>query len=146
VNGAAPTRAALLERLRAAGGRRTAFRAVLLDVMADIAPRHLPVQDIHGRLLDAGFPCDLSGVYRALGALADAGLVHPVATPRSTTYGLVDPPHHHAVCERCEAVFPVADPADVDVTEVLAPGHGFRPRRDGITVYGSCDDCRDGTP
>jgi Fe2+ or Zn2+ uptake regulation protein len=136
--------ARLLDRLRAGGGRRTALRAVLLDVLGAAGPEHLTVAEIHHRVADRGIPGDQSAIYRALDRFMDLGITHVLNVPGPPAYGLADHAHHHAVCDRCGAIVEIPVEGLVAVTEsIAAASHtvGFRARAETVTVQGQCARC-----
>ena len=98
---AADRTAMLLDRLRAAGHRRTALRAVLLDVLGDAGPEHLTVVELHHRLVERGIPADQSAVYRTLTPFTDLGLTH-VLKGRDDDQGrsVSDPEHRRYALAR----------------------------------------------
>lgn len=105
---------------------------------------HLSAQQIADQLSAWGDTVDLSTVYRTLTSLVEVDVLHALTVgDRTTTYGLANRPHHHAVCTNCGTVIEV--PADQlsraliravrDTRFELAPTAG-------LTLHGTCPDCR----
>lgn len=111
------------------------------------AAGHLTVSDIHDRIRAGGKPVDLSTVYRTVTMLQELDLVHAVALPdQAVTYGVVEAPHHHAVCTSCQRVTEV--PAAV-LSGVLAAAvqlaqtaTGYTLEQGSLQLHGLCAQCQ----
>lgn len=135
-----------LEMLHAAGGKRTALRAVILEVLAGATPRHLTVAEIYQALRDARWPVDLSAVYRSMATFTERGVVHALGAAGAPAYGLSNPPHHHAICQRCGVAIEIPsrllrDPL-ATIASVIGSSAKFKPDPNGITVHGTCRECQ----
>jgi len=109
--------AAVVQRLRAEGGRRTPGRIALLTVLAD-APSHLTTAELHRLVQANGWFLDVSAVHRALVDFTEFGITHSQPTVNGLGYGLADQPHHHAQCTTCGLVTDI--PADTLVEALNA--------------------------
>ncbi|QDY09493.1 hypothetical protein FJK98_22055 [Micromonospora sp. HM134] len=89
-----------MQRLRRAGLRNTAARRGALDQLAHaVGGRgHLTVNELYQALLARGVAVELSTVHPVLQQLVELGIAHTVPVGRTTTFGLADDAHHHAVC------------------------------------------------
>ncbi len=79
-------------------------------------------------------------VYRAVGALLEAGVIDAVEIPgEPTRYERSDKGHHHHFqCEKCERVFDIA--GCLENVRKLAPPK-FRVKEHAVTLYGLCASC-----
>jgi Fur family ferric uptake transcriptional regulator len=135
--------AAILDRLRADGGRVTEGRRAIVHALVHGPDHHVTADDV-ARLVHAEHPdVHLSTIYRTLDALEAQGVLARVDLGAgSAVYHLTDHAHHHLVCEVCGAVTEV--PADVFASLraeledrcgfVLSPAH--------LSVPGRCAACR----
>ena len=119
-----------------------AQRAVLTALAYDDTFRS--AQDIHARLRDGDSAVGLTSVYRALQALADAGVVDVV---RTTTGELTyrrcgsDEHHHHLVCTACGATVEVEAPEIEQWVADVAQRHGYVVASHTLEVTGTCQAC-----
>lgn len=84
-------------------------------------------------------------VHRTLEALVGFGLLAKAGVPgRATRYDTHLELHHHLVCDRCDAVLDIADPAldDLDVPDTSRLG--FEVRDFVVQFRGLCRACRAG--
>lgn len=131
--------------LRSHGLRCTAPRLAVMSVLtAKTSAEHLNAQEIIGRLTERGEFVDLTTVYRTLAMMVEIGVLHALTVgERATTYGLIDRPHHHAVCMQCGTVIEV--PAEQLKTALDHASHGshfdLSPTA-GLTLHGLCPDCQ----
>ena len=128
--------------LRARGERMTGPRRAVVTALASTGG-HLGADAV----LDAVARIDPSvhraSVFRALGALSAAGVLHHVHEGHgSTVYHLRDSPHLHAQCRTCGTMIDVrvdlldgvAGDLDREVGFVLDPEH--------VALSGICERCR----
>ncbi|MGW0504074.1 Fur family transcriptional regulator [Micromonospora sp. NPDC003241] len=141
---------AAVRRLRRAGLRNTAARRGVLDQLAHaVGDRgHLTVTELHHALLARGVAVELSTVHRVLRQLVELGIAHTVPVGRTTTFGLADDAHHHAVCGACGDMRQL--PAEtVEASLAAARAVGIDPdppgQPSGVVVYGRCAGCRAAT-
>jgi Fur family ferric uptake transcriptional regulator len=140
-----PSTTAARSLLHRHGLRCTTPRLAVMSVLfAEPAAGHLAANEIADRLAGRGDPVDLATVYRTLGTLVDIGVLHALTVgERTTTYGLTDHPHHHAVCTRCGALLEV--PAEQLSTALTHASRGSQFQLSpnaGMTLHGLCPDCQ----
>jgi Fe2+ or Zn2+ uptake regulation protein len=133
--------AAILERLRSAGGRVTgARRAVVAALLA--ADDHVTADDLAATVQAADPEIHLSTVYRTLDALERLGVVDHVHLGHGrAVYHLADDPHQHLVCEECGVVIEAPHDLFAEVAERVQATYRFRLRPHHFAVLGRCEDC-----
>ena len=96
------------ERLRAAGLKATGSRVAILDAVERNC-KHPSAEDIFRELAESHPSLSLSTVYGTLSAFVKAGLVRKLSEVdgRLRIDGTT-PPHDHAICRMCGAIFDVA--------------------------------------
>src|SRR5437762_3779912 len=98
------TAAEIVDRLTAAGGRRTASRQAIAEVIAE-AGSHFTAEEMAERVQHRFPSVNISTVYRTLDTLTDLGVVDHVHFGHGrAVYHLRDEAHQHLYCERCERV------------------------------------------
>lgn len=134
---------AVLEQLRAAGGRITSGRRAIVASLFTAPDHHLTADDIAETVQTSHPDVALSTVYRTLETLEGLGIVARVDLGQGRgVFHLVDHVHHHLVCDECGDVVEVphtlVDPlaADVDAR------YGFAVSRQRLTLTGRCRRCR----
>lgn len=132
----------ILARFTSSGGRRTASRQAIVEVVVG-ADGHLTAEQI-ASAVQARFPSvNLSTVYRTLEALEELRVVDHVHLGHGRAiYHLTDEAHQHLFCERCERVeeLPISRLAPLFV--LLDREHGFELDRRHFALVGLCRDCR----
>ncbi|MFB9832940.1 Fur family transcriptional regulator [Actinoallomurus acaciae] len=128
-------------RLRSAGLSPTRRRRQVLEA---IEHRQRPVgaHELYVELARRGHGVGMSTVYRALSALAEAGLLHAFAGDGETRYRLCTAGrHYHLVCRRCGTVREY--PADDDGAwlDRIAAEADFEPDPRKAEVQGVCGSC-----
>lgn len=128
--------------MRQAEIQLTPQRAAVLDAVRE-ARRHVDAAEVFQMVRSRLPRISLGTVYRSLGALAEAGLVHQI--DNSSGPALYDgnlTPHQHIVCRRCGRV------ADLDV-QIPPEALNEAARRSGfaevehsrVDFHGICSDC-----
>jgi Fur family ferric uptake transcriptional regulator len=134
---------ALAERLSAAGLRPSRSRVLVLEELAREA-NDATAQELHQRLVRRRRSVGLATVYRALGAMSEAGVVD--ALPHGSTetcYRLCgEAHHHHLVCERCHRVIELPGCPATAWIERAAGEAGFVLTDHRLEARGLCEDCR----
>ncbi len=137
--------AAILERLRAHGGRVTRPRRIVIDAMVSAPEHHLTGPDVVAAVRRSHPDFYESTVYRTLDRLVELGAVERLHLgPGPAVFHLADAgghAHHHLVCDDCGAVVE-ADGRLLDrvAARVLAD-HGFVLRAESSTLAGRCARC-----
>jgi Fur family transcriptional regulator, ferric uptake regulator len=131
-----------LSTLRSHGGRATAARRILLDILL-ASHQHRSAEDlaaaVHARAPDIA----LTTIYRNLDELERLAIIDRTRQDHGpATYHLAAAAHGHLECEQCGQVTEI--PADMfhDLAQALLDRYGFQihPRR--FAVLGLCPACR----
>jgi len=139
-------RTAVLARLRAENQRLTANREALLEVLHASRNRPLTIPEI----VAARRSLAVSTVYRNLGVLEEAGVVHRISTRSDFAYyELVEDlteHHHHMVCVSCGMVEDVPASATIEkslsaAVRQAARRTGFRAEGHRLDLVGRCKQC-----
>jgi Fur family transcriptional regulator, stress-responsive regulator len=129
------------ELLRERGLRVTAQRLAVLHAVP--GESHVTADAVAESVRAEVGTISLQGVYDALGALVDAGLVRriqPAGSPALFESRVADN-HHHVICRSCGRV------ADVDCAVGAAPcltaddDHGFEIDEAEVVYWGWCPEC-----
>ena len=103
--------------------------------------RPIAAQELWAQMRAAGDTTGLATVYRALHALAAAGLVHQFRHDGETTYRACGPGHHdHLVCRTCGRV-QERRTAELDRQLAQLSEDGFTAEDCLIEIYGRCSTC-----
>lgn len=132
----------IMERLAEAGGRRTASRQAIVEVIVE-AGSHLTAEEIVHQV-HARFPSvNLSTVYRTLDALTDLGIVDHVHFGHGrAVYHRTDEAHQHLVCEACGAVEELPVARLRAFLGMIDRDFGFEVDRRHFAIVGRCGPCR----
>jgi Fur family transcriptional regulator, ferric uptake regulator len=126
---------------RMPGQRTTRQRGVVLDVIRD-ARGPLTVSAVLSRCRARIPAIGVATVYRAIGLLAEAGLIQPVLLPSGETAweraGMNH--HHHFHCTKCGRVF-CLDFCPFSASRIAHLPPGFAVETHSITAHGVCPDC-----
>jgi len=132
-------------RLRLVDQRYTRQRRILVDLLAS-ASQPLSIPDV----LALGAHLAQSSVYRNLGVLTQAGVVHRVVTTDDfARYELAEDlthHHHHLICSSCGAVadFTASPQVERSVARAIAEvasSTGFAPEHHRLDLIGTCATC-----
>jgi Fur family transcriptional regulator, ferric uptake regulator len=129
-------------QLRAHRLRATPQRLSVLDELLR-EPNDVTAQQLYDRLRERGNRIGMATVYRTLDALAEAGIIEPLAHFRDVLcYRLCrEGHHHHLVCSECHSIVELRD---CDLEEPLARAaaeHGFVATGHHLEVVGVCAAC-----
>lgn len=132
---------AVIELLRANGGRITSARRAILQALLD-HPGHPTAEqlgaDVHRRLPDV----HVSTVYRFLDELEGLGVIEHVHLGHGPAiYHFADDLHHHLVCSGCGDVVELADRVLAPVRRKLRTEYGFEIDRRHFALMGRCRHC-----
>ncbi len=136
----------VLALVRASGGRATASRRVLLDVLFESSD-HRSVEELTAAVQSRAPDVHLSTIYRNLEELERLGvIVHTHLGHGPATYQLASEAHSHLICERCGRRFE----APVELFEGLAAEaaarYGFTIDPRHFAILGRCADCPPNVP
>ncbi len=136
-------RAAFVERFRRLRLRVTTQRLLVMEALATNGG-HMTAEEILRWAATRSSAINLATVYRALDALAAAGLVTQTDLGGGATrFELVgDSHHHHLVCERCGSVITVDDGLLAPLRERLLDEIGFRASSRHMAIFGTCRACQ----
>lgn len=134
----------IVAQLRARGGRITATRRAIIEVLlAGGQHRHLSAEDVatevRARLPDVAE----STIYRTLGALEDLGLITHVHLGHGpSTYHLAEEGHRHLICRHCQTIIEVPFQEFADLSQRLESHYGFSISGEHFALVGECQACR----
>jgi Fur family ferric uptake transcriptional regulator len=132
-------------RLRAAGYRKGAVRAALVDLLDDQACC-ASAAAIHMTLRERGRDVGLASVYRVLDSLLETGLVQRIDVGDGVArYEAVRPSgehHHHLVCDSCGKVESFTDDVLEDAIHRVEQASGYAVGTHEVVLHGTCRSCR----
>ena len=132
----------IVDRLVASGGRRTASRQAIAEVIAE-AGSHFTAEEMAQRVQHRFPSVNISTVYRTLDALTDLGVVDHVHFGHGrAVYHLRDEAHQHLYCERCERVEELPAQKLRPFVQLLEREYGFELDRRHFAIVGTCRACR----
>lgn len=131
----------LSERVRQQGLRLTRQRKVVYEELSKVSthPRAEEVFQMVKRRLPQ---VSLGTIYRNLKALKEIGLVSENKYARN--YSRFDARlemHHHFTCLKCDRVFDLLEPPDLNFEQILPKHSGFKIRYSRLEFYGACPNC-----
>ena len=133
-------------RLRAEGGRMTAQRRLILEVL-ESTPDHPTAEEIfhNARLCDPTL--NLSTVYRTLRWLQEEGMVSPRwfederRQERFDTVVDEDTDHYHFRCRVCNTIVEFPEPLIEEIKRAYQGRYGGQVESATLTFYGVCQRC-----
>lgn len=133
-----------LEVLRAHGGRATASRRVLLEVLFE-STDHRSAEDLAAAVQDRAPDVHLSTVYRNLEELQRLGVVvHTHLGHGPATYQPTGRAHAHLICEACGTTIEAADDLFRGLARSALARHGFVVDPRHFAILGRCASCAAG--
>jgi Fur family ferric uptake transcriptional regulator len=130
------------ERLASAGLQPSRNRVTVLEELARES-NDATAQELHQRLVARGRPIGLATVYRALGAMSEAGVVDALPHGTGTCYRLCGKGHHHhLVCDSCHRVVELPGCPAAAWIDRAADEAGFVATDHRLEVRGLCARCR----
>jgi Fur family transcriptional regulator, ferric uptake regulator len=131
----------VMRRLAADGGRRTAARRVIVEVVLEA--EHVTAEEVAARVQQRLPVVTLSTVYRTLAALEEIGVLdHTHLGHGKAVYHLADEGHQHLYCESCDKVLEL-EPRKLDsFARMLDRDFGFEMNRRHFAIGGRCASCR----
>ncbi|WP_354697732.1 hypothetical protein DSM112329_03372 [Paraconexibacter sp. AEG42_29] len=144
----APRRAALkfesvddiAAAIRDGGGRLTAARRIVLDVLF-AADGLVSAEAIAGGLDGRMMTSDLSSVYRNLERLEELGVVRHVHLDHGPGLYTLERDTEYLMCEGCRRVDPVDAARLDDVRSAIRDAFGYHARFSHFPIVGLCADC-----
>ncbi len=134
-----------LSVLATAGHRTGGARTAVIELLA-AEGGCLEAEAVASKLNERGRRVGTASVYRALGLLADLGLLHKVALPDSPVrFELVRPDgdhHHHIVCDECGKTAAFTDEGLEQAIHAASRKADFEVRSHDVTLHGCCEACR----
>lgn len=134
------------EKLRADGGRMTAQRRLILDVL-ESDPDHPTAEEIYDRARQRDATLHLSTVYRTLRWLEDEGLVNPRWFEDERRQERFDPiseinaDHYHFRCRICNDIVEFSEPLLDTIKSGYEARCGGSVESATLTLYGVCATC-----
>jgi Fur family ferric uptake transcriptional regulator len=136
----------VLALVRASGGRATASRRVLLEVLFE-SNDHRSVEDLAAAVQSRAPDVHLSTVYRNLEELERLGvIVHSHLGHGPATYQLAAGAHSHLICDRCGRRFEAPEELFAGLAEQAAERYGFTIDPRHFAILGRCADCPPNVP
>lgn len=130
---------AVLDQIRAHGGRITTARRLVIGVLID-TDRHLTADDITAAIRTEHPEVHLTTVYRTLESLADIGIVaHTHLGHGAAVYHLGEI-HQHLSCDVCGALRDVPVSVLDDLKNALERDHGFVLHVGHFALLGRCSE------
>lgn len=143
--GASDWAEAALAELARSGHRAGGARTAVIELLA-AEGGCIDAEQVEARLREGGRSVGTASVYRALGLLADLGLLQKVAVAGAPVrFELVHPDghhHHHLVCDRCGRTVAFTDDALERAVHDVSRRASFEVRAHEITLHGTCEACR----
>jgi Fur family ferric uptake transcriptional regulator len=133
----------MLALLRRDGDRVTSAKRAVLGVLTGSA-HHLTAEAVAEGVHATHPDVHRSTVYRILDNFERRGLVtHVHLRHGPSVYHLTAEPHHHLVCEECDAVVEVPDKAMAGLRKVLKRDYGFSFDTPHFALTGRCRACQE---
>jgi len=133
--------AAVLDLLRAHGGRITTARRVLLDTLF-ASQVHRSAETLAEEVRSIAPEVHLATIYRNLEELEQLGvIVHTHLGHGPAVYHLAEDAHGHLICEQCSAVFEAGDEMFAELRALASDWYGFDVDIRHFGVLGRCAQC-----
>lgn len=134
---------AVLELLRARGGRVTSPRRAILEALM-AREGHLTAEQLTSAVHDRQPDVDMSTVYRFLDELEKMGVIDHVHLGHGpAVYHFADDGHHHLVCEICGNVQEVPATTFDALRRRLRADFNFELHARHFAAPGRCENCED---
>jgi Fe2+ or Zn2+ uptake regulation protein len=133
----------VLALVRARGGRATASRRILLEVLFE-AEEHLTAEELTRAVQSRAPDVHLSTIYRNLEDLQDLGVIaHTHLGHGPATYQLASLVHAHFLCELCGTSFEAPDELFQGLAAAAHERFGFSIDPHHFAILGRCSSCAD---
>jgi Fe2+ or Zn2+ uptake regulation protein len=136
------------EKIRNDGGRMTAQRRLILEVLESCTD-HPTAEEIYTRSLDRDASLHLSTVYRTLRWLEEEGFVSPrwfEDERRQERFDTVldeNQDHYHFRCRVCNQIVEFPEPLIEQVKAYYEKQYGGQVENATLTLYGICASCQE---
>jgi Fe2+ or Zn2+ uptake regulation protein len=131
----------VLGLVRARGGRATATRRILLEVLFE-AGEHLTAEELTRTVQLRAPDVHLSTIYRNLEELQELGvLAHTHLGHGPATYQLATMAHAHLLCESCGTSYEAPDELFRGLAAAALDRFGFAIDPHHFAILGRCADC-----
>lgn len=131
----------VLALVRAGGGRATASRRLLLEVLFE-SQDHRSAEDLAAAVQGRAPDVHLSTIYRNLDELERLGVVvHSHLGHGPATYQLATTAHAHLICERCGRRFEAPERLFRGLAREAKSRYGFTIDPRHFAIFGRCADC-----
>jgi Fe2+ or Zn2+ uptake regulation protein len=133
----------LTDALRAAGGRLTPQRRLILQVL-EASDEHLDAETLYECVKARDPDVSLATVYRTLAVLREFGLVeeHRLGEEHGHFEAVRNAPHYHFTCLRCGDVIEFDTPLVTQIEQDLHAQEGVRVVSSQLHVEGYCAQCQ----
>jgi Fur family transcriptional regulator, ferric uptake regulator len=132
---------AVLDLIRANGGRATTSRRTLLEVLFEDSG-HKTAEDIGSAVRARAPDVHISTVYRNLEELERLGVVtHTHLGHGPVTYQLATRSHAHLICERCGSRIHAPASLFLGLSRAAKRSLGFQIDPSHVAISGLCADC-----
>jgi Fe2+ or Zn2+ uptake regulation protein len=136
------------ERLHSQGGRMTAQRRLILEILEGDEGYHPTAEEVYAQARQREPRIHLSTVYRTLRWLHAEGLVSSRWFHEERRQERFDPnspsEHHHFVCLSCQEVIEFLEPLMTEgVRRRFENQHGALVEKASLQMYGWCSQCRE---
>ncbi len=140
------TSAAVLERVRPPGGKRSSKRDFIVNVFLR-QEGHLSADDLVALIRREDQRISRATVYRTLQWMVDAGLARKVDFGEGRfryEHSYRHPRHFHLICKTCNTSAEFLS-SDIEAAlEEVAAARNFDARQTVVQIYGECEACRSG--
>lgn len=131
--------------IRQKGLRKTPQRDAILDLIF-ASDEHFTADDLWDRIRASHLKASRATVYRTLGLLVEAGLLHEIDLgDGQTTYDpnfLDRPTHNHLVCVDCGKVTEFEDEHLEVLNDCITRRLGFRAVKQSLRIEACCEELR----
>jgi Fe2+ or Zn2+ uptake regulation protein len=133
----------LTDALRAAGGRLTPQRRLILQVL-EASDEHLDAEALYEQVKACAPEVSLATVYRTLAVLREFGLVeeHRLGEEHGHFEAVRDRPHYHFTCLRCGDVIEFDTALVAQIEQEIHDQKGVRVVSSQLHLEGYCCKCQ----
>ncbi len=131
----------VIDAVRARGGRATASRRILLEVLFE-SGHHATADELAQAVHERAPDVNISTIYRNLEDLQRLGvIVHAHLGHGPATYQLASTAHAHFICEECGATIDAPGELFRGLAQRVRAQLGFAIQPDHFAILGRCRDC-----